>query len=131
VNAASRWLSGAPDDSLLAAVERDVTERGGRMRVEALALSGRAVMIEVRCRLETVEVWRGPHLCAVFDRIDLRSWLDEGTGSVSRDEATFAVDRAVDVRGRLSISIAATFGAAPVREWTLSPSEEQALMEEV
>jgi hypothetical protein len=131
VSVTSRWLAGAPDDSLLAAVERDVTRRGGRVQVEALAVNGRAVMIELRPRLETVEVWRGSHLCAVFDRVDVRAWLDERRGALSRDEVTLTIDRVVDVQGRVALDIDAGFGAAPVRAWTLSPSEEHALRERV
>jgi hypothetical protein len=78
------------------------------------------VVIEFRFRMDTVEVWRGPHLGAVFDRVNLRAWLDERAAPVSRDEVTLAIDRAVDVRGRVSISVAEGLAAAPVQEWTLS-----------
>jgi hypothetical protein len=125
VSVTSRWLSGAPQDSLAVALDRSVTRQGGRVTVEVVACDGRAACLEFRFRLETVEIWRLAHCCAVLDRDVLRVWLAAPGAPLVGDEVTLSLDRYVDVRGRVALTL------PDVWAWTLSPTEEQALRDRV
>lgn len=97
------------------------------VQVEAVAADGRAAMIEVRSADECIEFWRGEQRCAVLDRAVLRSWLNWRRGVLTQDSVVFSVDASVRGHGRVVLTV--TGGErAPVRDWTLSPSEELKLM---
>jgi hypothetical protein len=57
-------------------------------------------VFEFRPRGILVEVWRGDWLLAVFDRSELRAWLDAPGGALVNDEVLLEVD----ARGRPIIS---------------------------
>jgi hypothetical protein len=122
VSVEPRRASGAPEDSLMVALEQAVPRHDGRIRVELVERDGRAAMIDFRVRLDTVEVWREGHCWAVLDRDVLRAWLREPLDALVVDEAMLSLDRAVDVRGRLALTL-----TGHVHAWTLSPTEEQTL----
>lgn len=96
-----------------------------RVRVEIVTMSGPAAVVVFRFRMDLVEVWRDGHCCGVFDRERLRAWLAEPIHPLVRDEVTLTLDRAVDNRGRVAITL------PDVRAWTLSPVELMNLQERV
>ena len=93
--------------------------------VEAVTSSGRSVGVEIRVRVDTVEIWHHEHLAAVFDRDVLSDWLREPHGDLVTDEAEFSVDWLIDVRGRVALTL------PDVNAWVLSPAELDALYRRV
>jgi hypothetical protein len=96
-----------------------VRNTGDRTRVvvDVVTTTGRAAALEFRLRLDTVEVWRSTHCYGVFDRDLLRDWLGGPSRPLVCDEVTLTLDRAVDVRGRVAVTLPG------VRAWTFSEAE--------
>jgi hypothetical protein len=88
-----------------------------RVFVEVVAVTGRAAGVEFRVRLETVEVWQFDHCCGVFDREVLRGWLSGPLRPLMCDEVMLSLDRALDVRGRVALTL------PDVTAWTLSEAD--------
>lgn len=61
-----------------------------RLGLAVVDVHGHETELEVRVRLDTVELWSGEHCCAVFDRMRLRRWLAAPEGVCAVDEAAFA-----------------------------------------
>jgi hypothetical protein len=95
-----------------------------RVQIEAMTTSNRAVEVEFRVRMDTVETWFWEHLVAVFDRERLRAWLAEPSGWIAEGDAVLSVDpRSHGTRVAISLS--------DVLAWTLSPKEQADLTERV
>lgn len=54
-------------------------------------VSGDDAQVEVQFRRDTVELRCDEHLKAVFDRDELRAWLDEPSGVLSVDDVALAL----------------------------------------
>ena len=92
-----------------------------RFALEVVTLTGRAAAVELRLYPDLVEIWHHELPAAVFDRAVLRHWLAEPGPDLVTDRVTLSLDRLVDVRGRVAISL------PDVQAWTLSPTELQTL----
>jgi hypothetical protein len=89
-----------------------------RVVVDVVTVMGSSAAVEFRVRLDTVEVWGSRmRCCGIFDREVLRSWLAAPGAALVCDEVVLTLDRMVDVRGRVALSLPG------VREWTLSEVE--------
>lgn len=95
-----------------------------RVRVKVVTTSNKAVFIEFRVRLDTVEAWVWDRLAAVFDRERLRSWLAVPSGWLAEGEVVLSVDPRFEGD---QIAIALT----DVLTWTLSAEELRELRERV
>ena len=84
-----------------------------RIVFPVLTASGPEVEIEIRIGQETVEVWQKDLRMTIFDRCHLRSWFSNPTSSIGMGEVRFALDRFVDIDGRIAISM------PDVDAWTL------------
>lgn len=98
-----------------------------RLSLEVVTGSGRAALIDIRVRLDLVEVWsNGEHCCGVVDRDVLRAWLiAQPRTSLCFDEVVISTDHSLDIRGRIAISL------TDVHAWTLSPHEQEKLLQRV
>ncbi len=76
-----------------------------RLALEVLTLTGRATSVELQLSEVTVEVWHHRQLATVLDRTTLRRWLAEPGQDLVSDGVTLSLDRMVDVRGRVAISL--------------------------
>jgi len=90
--------------------------RDSRFQVEVATTSGRAAMVAFRVLDDRVEVWHQDRCAAVFQRDDLRAWLREPVGRLSMDDVQLTLDRTVDVRGRVALTL------PDVSAWTLFPT---------
>lgn len=89
-----------------------------RFYVEVVGIDGRAANIELRVRLDTVEVGLRGRLMAIFDLDALREWWESPEGPFQVDQVTWTVDYFLDVRGRPAITL------PTVEEWALSPQDQ-------
>jgi hypothetical protein len=85
--------------------------------LEVVTTSGRAAAIELRLTGQQVEIRHHGNRVAVLERDLLRRWLAGPRQALAVEGITFSLDRAVDVQGRVAISL------PDVRNWTLSPTE--------
>jgi hypothetical protein len=83
--------------------------------LEVVTTSGAAAVVEFRVQPETVEVWHAGRCCGTLDRAMLRAWLAQPGKPLVVDEVAFSLDRMVDQRGRVALSL------PDVMVWTLSP----------
>lgn len=88
-----------------------------RVRIEVMTTSNRAVEVEFRVRMDTVEAWFWEHLVAVFDRERLREWLADPSGWLAEGDAVLSVDPRSN-GARVAVSL------TDVLAWTLSPKEQ-------
>jgi hypothetical protein len=93
----------------------------GQVMIEVVTVTGRAAAVEVRLRPDGVEIWHHRTLAATFDRARFGHWLDDPAMPLERAGVSFSLDRMVDVRGRVAISL------PDVLAWALSPTELAAL----
>jgi hypothetical protein len=109
--------SGQHSEGAAGGTPRSAAGEGGWVPFEVLTASGQAVEIGLRIRLSDVDCWRGDRCCGVFDRVELRHWLDQMPRvPLSAGEVVLSVDRFVDQRGRVAITL------PDVRAWTLNPA---------
>lgn len=90
-----------------------------RIHIEVVEIDGRAASVELRVRLDTVEVVHHGQLVAVFDLDALREWWTAPQGPFGIDQVTWTVDYTIDVRGRAAITL------PMVEAWALSPQDDQ------
>jgi hypothetical protein len=93
--------------------------------IDVVTTSGRKVTVDFRVRPETVEVWHHGLRIGVFDRAALRAWLAEPWHPLTVGQVTFTLDRMVDIRGRVALSL------PDVMVWTLAPIVLDALIRRV
>jgi hypothetical protein len=69
-----------------------------------------------RVRRDWVELWRGEHCSATFDRDRLRAWLNAMPSEPYEvDDVVLSVERSLDPDGDVAISL------MDVRQWVLAP----------
>lgn len=95
-----------------------------RVTVEVVTTSSRALSVEFRVRMDTVEVWSWEHCGAIFDRERLRMWLAAPFRWVAEGEVVLNVDPRSN-GDRIALNL------PDVAAWTLSPKEFATLRERV
>jgi hypothetical protein len=97
----------------------------GPVLIEVVTTSGQKVTVEFRIRSDTVEVWHHRQRIGVFRRETLRGWLAEPWRPLVVGEVVFSLDRMVDCRGRVALSL------PDVMAWTLAPNALDALIRRI
>jgi hypothetical protein len=92
-----------------------------RVSTEVVTRSGRAAPVEFRILPDVVQVWYRRECACVVDRTVLRTWLDEPWKPLVVDDVAFSIDRLLDSRGRVAVSL------PDVLVWPLPPNTIDAL----
>jgi hypothetical protein len=93
----------------------DTGSAGDTVAVDVVTSSGRTASVEFVVRPDVVEIWYRLRRCAAMDRGLLRGWLAAPQAPLVVDEVALSLDRMVDSRGRVAISL------PDVMVWTLPP----------